>query len=756
MSASRRGFASLVVALVLVGPGAAGLADRFGPDGIPFTFDDPLAVGASAAPVRYGAYGADACSDEAGLAEGIAAHGHGGSHPTGVGGAAGLATHRSRATPVEEVAAMQAAGTLEAPFDLTAWVAAVELDAGTVRRHRILPEDSRWTDEASERAHPTRGWVDGWTAEETGPGSDMNRVAPAGERARNLHLGVVGTSYRDVKAETGFASGLWWESLRLMKNPILMKHIDKFKRLDVLLQQVYSESTVVELTNLDTLESGVSGNFVADVAGTRQVGLQDWTEEHMGGMVTVSLKGFPTLAGGPISQKATLAMPPGLTAHDYYLAWPVPYPDPAYQGKTIFDVMFDQVEILFLGMQIPPDLARPMAKLAAADEFAELDRIADLTPPDSYRVISTYSGLAGGPGGDDKNPFDRVALGYLEKGGQFKPVEWLKWRHLGAQPIAGLLHDEEAEARVAGSLGPLADSRGALAGLRYNSGSTFLARSSMTFGNSAARDPTENPYDLLVPPGKTGAAALAALADGAALREDLPDILESMGKRWLYVRLDGIDPHAFPEAEGAAAWRSEDALFPHPEARRPVVRVDWPPPNFHFGRGQLEVFRTGSGGVPRAGDGAVPGPGTQAPDVELASVMTWQGLVCIDPVERTYSISGVGLRQGAGGAGAVRIPAQVRPGVHLGWTAPRPLAQLPAGFGGGSRRRWLQAAANHHGGAGATLGWGMDFECDGRLDSGHAQHMSEVGTEPYGAVFGIEAGTGGGGARTGFRFVAMD
>ena len=67
---------ALALALALAsGAAAAGLVGRFGPDGIPFTFDDPLAVGASASPVRYGAFGADACSEEEGAGEGVARQG---------------------------------------------------------------------------------------------------------------------------------------------------------------------------------------------------------------------------------------------------------------------------------------------------------------------------------------------------------------------------------------------------------------------------------------------------------------------------------------------------------------------------------------------------------------------------------------------------------------------------------------------------------------------------------------------------------
>lgn len=763
----------LVLGLLAVrGAGAQelSLTQRFGPDGIPFTFDDPLAVGGSASGVRFGAFGGDACSEEKSLGTGAAAHGHPDGHPASARVEPGLLVastdaspgHTSRETPGEALKDMAPGKTLKVPFDLTVWVSGMNLADGQMSRHRVLPEDTRWTSDASEVNHPSRGWVDAWTPEEVDGQHDMNRVSRAGAKARNIHLAALGVTGRDVKPEDGFAFSIWWETIDRFTFP----GKDKFKRLDIMAQQAYVEATIAEVFNLDNFENGISGNFVADVAGVRLNGLQDWVVDK-GLLCKVTLQNFPSVFGGPASVKPEFQIPPHLSAVDYHLKFPIPYPDPVYYGRTLFDVMWDNVQLSGL-CTLAPGIVKPIAQGEAKKKFEKIDQIASLVAADDYQNISRYSGLAGGPGGDAKNPYDRMALGLLEKGGHFKPTQWLKWRHLGDNPLAGSFTSAENEAAAKEALGPLETTtkifkEGKQDGkIRYNSGSTFLAKSAMLFGNSAAKDPTENPFDLLANDGKRGWPEIVAQTlDPAEFRKQTPDLLESFAKRWLYVRMDMVDPHKLPEIEGAAEWRSLDALIVHSNDN-PPVRVEWPPPNFNFGRGQVEVFTTGSGGEPVAGDGNKPGPGTQAPDVALSTALMWKGLTCVDPVSKTFSVSGVGLRskrgQPPGTGDVVRIPeAGIPAGVHLGWTEPRPLAELPTWLENGSRRRWLQAAANHHVEADATMKWMWDFELDGAVDSEHAQHMSEVGDEPVGAVFGYQA-TGGGAARgrTGFRFVPMD
>ncbi len=755
-SGKRRRARFCVAGLALAGSALGlGLDQRFGPDGIPFTFDDPLSVAGFASPVRFGAVGSDACSEERGLANGRSAHGHQDGHPRGIALADGLAAggdHRAAETPAQALAGLAPGTVLKAPFDMTVFALAIDLDDGSVRRHRILPEDSRWSGAETEQKHPDRGWVTGWTAAEEGPANGMGQVWQGGTRARDLHLATLGMGYRDAQAETGFGFGIWWETLGMFRFP----HKEKFRRLDTLAQQVYLESTVVELTNLETMESAISGNHVVDVAGVRLVGLQSWREGPEG-LCVAALENFPLSTGGPISERPGLALPDSLSLADYHLTWKIPYPDPEVQGKTPFDTLWEKVRLQGL-CELAPAMVKPFAEAAARGQYEAMDKVAALIGPDDYRKISLYSGLAGGEGGEGKNPFDRIALGTLEKGGQFQPTSWLAWKRAGMGSLAGMMLDPEGADRVAASLGTLESNATALPRVRYNSGSTFLAKTAMMFGNSAGEDRTENPFDVLAPdPRRPLPELVPVLAEQSELRRTAPDVLESLAKRWTYVRLDAVDPHALAVTEGVALWSSTDALFPSGGGGRPPVRVEWPPPNFHFGRGQIEAFRTGSGGEPLAGDGAKPGTGGRVPDVDIGSALVWQGLVCIDPVAGTYSVSAVGFRQGGASPGVVRVPGEVAVGADLGWTLPRPLAELPAEFVPASRRRWLSAAANRHLGAAAELAWAWDFERDGTVDSRHAQHLSEVGEAAVGGVFAVEtAAAGGAVGATGFRFVAMD
>lgn len=753
--------AALLLLAVGVGAGELGLARRFGPDGLPFTPDDPLAPGGSAVGQRFMAAAGDACSEH--TRDG--AHQHGGSHPepgsvltdTGLSPAGGH-TARTLADMVGPPSDPGRGLVLQAPFDWTIFVMGMNLDDAQMTRHRVFPSDDHWTDPATEANHGSRGWVTrGWTAEEQG----MERVHQPGMPVKDLHVDALGLSYRDVKPEDGFSMGLHWETIDrfppLNLDPEEPEGIKKhFKpeyggRVDMLSQQSFVQGWVTELLDLNTHENGVSGNFVVDTAGGQPLGTMGFSEGRMG--CNLVIRALPINLGYPSSPNFPY---PATTTFEQLV---VDMPRPEFGGLPQVDYLIQTAELegftcmlaKLIGID-PKQIALGIAREKARKRTRKLDEIVALFGPDlnDYANIGLYSGLAGR---EAKNPHDRLLLTLLEKSGQFKPTQWLKWIHVGADPVASLGFNggrrSEMGAAIARELEPVVTESTQkvmtqATGWRYNFGNTYLAKSMMLFGASEGRRSV--PYGQLVP---------------VPERQGAPDILESVAKQWVHVRMDVIDPLLYPERGGLARWRNYDALIDHgnDDAANDaaVVVVDWPPPNFGFGGAQVSSFRAGSGGQ-------ITGRRQDRPDLAVATVLDpvsvtqLQGLVCVDPVTMTYSIAGGGFDD----AGAIEFTPSRRPemmdsmgALHFSWTQPRPLTELPPQLRNASGLRWLQASVNHHGEGHSEVRWMWDFERDDQIDSEHAQHMADVGASTAAGLFAYQSGGDGGLGRTGFRLVPV-
>ncbi len=736
------------------------IVGRFGPDGMPFTHDDPLAVGGGAAPMKFGAMVADSCSEEkSNVGDFKSAHGHieGPGHPRAEGDkgtrtAPDLSAankHEPHELPSELIANEGANLVLKAPFDWEVWISGMNLASGQMTRHRAFPTDDHWTDTNTERNHAYRGWVTGWTGEE----AKMEKVLPTGSKVKDLHLATLGLSYRDVKPWDGWALGVHWETLDHFKLEIK----DRFKpefggRLDMLAQQGYVQGWVAELLNLNNFENGISGNFVVDVAGANPLGTMGFSEGKMGCNLVV--RDLPVELGGYAGEH-----PPNITFEQ--LA--VELPQEKYGGLNQLDYVIEMGNFegftCLLAQMFGIDLkqlAKTMAEPKVREKMKALDLIVQtFLTDDDYKNIGLYSGLAGR---EAKNPGDKLVLALLEKTGQFKPTEWLKWVYLGANPIAaiGFGQGENAQA-IRGLLEPVVTESStkvmtAQQGWRYNFGNTYMGKGMMIYGASDSKRPApvRPPLAELVP---------------VEVRKRAPDLLESFAKQWLHVRMDVVDPLEWPEKAGTALWKEYDALIAHPdELDKDGVTVDWPPPNFNFGKAHVDTFRSGSGGKPRPSGG---GPNPPPVDVLPETTMQFQGMISIDPENMTYSVLGAGIGSndvdpsGKGDIVFGQKPKEAvpsRPWNDLGWTKPRPLTAWPASgaLANDTGLRWISAAANHYREAKSVVKWMWDFERDGAIDSEHAQQLADLGGSRRVAVFAFQDETQDGyRGRTGFQLIEV-
>ncbi len=692
------------------------LLQRFGADGLPFTWDDPLAVGAGASPFRFVAMGGDACSEESALAENGArsAHGHGSGHPSqgDSGVESTILSHASRPAPDQLVENM----ITNAPFDFWGWVGAMNLkDAGMVR-FRMFPEDTAWVEDSPSYQ---RGWGNNsWTSKESSGGIDQ--IWQGGSRARNLHLEALGLAYRDVKQPQGFAIAVKSDTLKLYpKFPSKLADAE----LNLFSEQAYLEGWVVEMVNLDNQSAAISGNFVADLAGLRiTMKLDNISKQKMG--CTATVNGVRFVIGGPVMefQLADNEKKPSEFVEAKYVD------DLAQQiaDKTDISPVLCAIAAAFL-----VDIKEEARKEILKKIREEVDPIHALVGTEDFQVIGLYSGLAGRT---RKNPFDKVALGTLEHVGQFQPHQWLAWKVVGDIPTAFDFDLSAANLQLQTSKTVL-QGGGNDTDWRYNYGSTYLGKSGMLFGNSA---------------GAHDKSTARQIPSDQAIHKT-PDVLQSFAKQFVYLFMDVVDPHRLEVAERKAQWKSIDILFP--KEARPGVTVDWPPPNFNFGRAHVVSMRSGSGGEITNANGS------DAVGIDPTSALLYNFLACIDPESMTYSMAGSVQKRGAApyDTQALARDNPPTPKANFGWTPPLPLPeQFPAGFVNDSGLRWLTAGTNRTLEAQSELRWAWDFELDGTFDSEHAQHMSDVGGAEFGAVFAFQpTSQDGAKGRTGFSLVPM-
>lgn len=743
---------------LLAGPaGAQGLTlvQRFGPDGLPFTYDDPLAPGGSASGARFAAMAGDSCSE----VHPHAAHDHNGGHPnpSEVKTDEGLSqanNHKGRQPP--DLVTPDDPGSnlvLDAPFDWTVWVAGMNLDDAQMTRHRAFPTDDHWTDPDTEMNHDFRGWVTtGWT-----PGEEdkMGDVFQPGARIKDLHVDALGLSIRDVKPKMGWGIGVQWETLDYFEFGEMK---DKFDpqygaRLDFMGQQAFVQAWVSELVNLNTHENGISGNFVVDISGSQPLGTMGFEKCKMG--CCFELRDLPVELGGYAGE-----FPQDVSMEQLVMEVPRPY----YNNKPQFDYVFDTGSLngtvmLFIPCEAIRGIAKGMAASEARKKMKELDEIISLVPDDDWANIGLYSGLAGR---EAKNPNDKLLLAMLEKGGQFKPVYWLKWIYIGGDPVGqlgfsesefgqqlGEVIEQQDDLEITSTMDVFGDQGTGSGKWRYNHGNTFMAKSMMLFGTSDA-ERGQPPGNVAVPLDQ---------------RMKTPDLLETVAKNWLYVQMDVIDPLKAPEDRGLAVWRNFDALIGHEDPAggdgpKPTVVVDWPPPNFSFGAAQISAFRSASGGViTQSGYGVEPldarnKHSSREPTLVDPSQGTLAlGLVSIDPDTMTFSLAGGIIGEGAIEYAPTRRPELVDAGVlHFSWSKPQPLTTLPGHLDQDGGLRWLQAAVNHYREGDAVVKWMWDFERDGSVDSEHAQQMADIGSSEMAAAFAYQESANGGG-RTGFTLV---
>lgn len=737
---------SLVLLGLALGPGplradsSLGLLERFGPDGLPFTLDDPLQVGAHSSSVRFGALGGDACSEETSSWAGgaVSAHGHAGSHPvvseTETEGLDG--NHRARPSPADFAGG---AFVLDAPFDTTLWIAGTNLDNGQVGRFRVfptmMPSPDEWIAEI-DKQDPDRGWVDGWGSAD----ENMGNVVSGG--VKNLHIASLGLAYRDVKQKFGFANAVKYPTTQYFPE-FRDRMAGKIERVDMFSQESYLEAWVTEIQNLDTSEAGVSGRFVLDLAGLQINSHMGKYKKSKSGCKAVLDPYFLDM-GGPVNEVTgyeTSATP----VSDYFVA-------------EKWDKIWDAVEFDGITGAVCDwfkDWAKDDATEDVRDKLFPLDFVSQLVENDEYAVIGLYSGLAGK---DEKNPFDKVALGVLKEFGQFRPAEWQHWKHVDESEL--MIGFEPPSDFTVTTAEETMNAKDAAGEWRYNAGSSFLGKSMMILGNSGGGD-----RNGLAKNDGTGLRLGDTDTENDQALFETADILRSFAMQWLYVRLDVIDPYALPSGKRVAEWWEADLLIP--KDINPAMRIDWPPPNFNFGRSQISSFRAGSGGEPNqlVDTGA---EGGFVVSVKPETSLIWKGLICIDPVNRTYSVAGALYRQDPLEVWAIGESSGGPWGEDavLTWTEPRSLGDsFPSYLENSSGRRWLTAAANQWRDDewDGELRWGWDFDIEGGggdMDSLHAQHLSDVGSSTWGAAFAYQTGArdSDGGTlqetgRTGFHLV---
>jgi hypothetical protein len=780
---SKWGAPLLAAVLVATAPAQdLGVAERFGPDGLPFSHDDPLAVGASASKVRYGAMAGDACSED---------HAH--PHPSGGGTQiqAPLTDHPARPS-VNDYGSFPAPNfVLEAPFDLTMWVAGVNLTDGRVGRFRIFPEDpAGWLEDLDYTADE-RGWVQsnsgavpGWTSHtdpdlgalmdgnvtesDAGAGDrDMGNVFSGGP-IKELHLETLGLAYRDIKnsnpTQHDLPIAIKQETLETMTE-FWDKMGNKVNELHLTCQQAYIEAWVSELMNLGgttPFASGISGNFVLDLTGEHIIQRVDYEKEKSG--CKVKFEDLPFDLGGPVVHN--------LGAYnkivDYFLAerWDYLWSYKEMENTGILpacEIGALLVDIEGIAKEKVKEKLAPMDLAAELFEDEGLDASSGgaggthirggtttegLSASSSlYEIIAAYSGLAGQ---GSKNVFDKFALSVMIFFAQFKPTEWSPWSYVDAsEAMMGFEPD--------GALLTTQQTMGGGDDFRYNQGSSYIGKAMWIYGNSKGQDGNgigdKNPG---------GNQATHRLGDNNAAHDlnlnDSPDILKSFAMKWLHVRIDVVDPYLYEESRMAASWKDKDILVDHASTEGELL-VDWPPPNYGFGRAQVVSFRAASGGEPST-------PMGLAADVDTSTTQIWQGLVSIDPLTATYSVLGSMSKIAETPYLDFSAGVQKYPGDGLfTWSEPRALGpagtdpQVPGYFDQSTPYRWLTGGANHWREANTVLRWGWDFDTsDGaEIDSEHLQQMADIQGSTYGALFGVQTQADGGAkGRTGFSLVDME
>ncbi len=733
------------------------IVERFGPDGLPFTHDDPLRLGGYASQNRFSAMAADACAEEV-------VH----PHPTGGGVQADpkINSHPSRPGVADFVA--NGAGptlTLEAPFDLTMWVSGTNLEDGRVGRYRAFPE-GEWLSQIEEAALE-RGWVTGWqdtwaeadmdalmkgTADfEAGAGDrDMNPVHAPGSPIKDLHLETLGLSYRDIKNQFGFPIAVKQETL--MKFEKFWNRVkDEIDEFHMFSQQAYVESWVSELTNLNTFDAGVSGNFVVDMAGLQMYQQVSFEKEEGGCTATVDQ--LPLELGGPVNIINWTTYDKDTGIQDYF-------------AEQRFDYVWKHTDLD--GLWGICDGVKGLIKGLAEDKLKKklepMDIAASLMDKSSldsgkmtlFEAIAVYSGLANRGA---KNVFDRLSLSVLTFFAQFKPTEWSPWAHLpGDQAMMGFKSPKDLTSSQ--------DVLNSQTGWRYNGGGTYIGKSMWLYGNSRSKDESEirNSADV-----NNGVKHLLAANKSTHLDrvDEAPDILWSYAMEWLYVRNDFIDPYEEEGGSFVANWYERDALIERPDTTVAPIPIDWPPPNYGFGRAQVGTFRAASGGDPVLEDSTTPGAPRKIANVSKGTFQLWSGMISIDPVSRTYSLLGAMKVANTGGVfdfSGTYYDKRIGTTSKFTWSEPRGFGaggthvELPSYLENTSGIRWLTGGVLSHYEKKAEFRWGWDFDSSqaGDLDSGHLQQMGDVGTAEFGALFAVQTkAEGGNKGRTGFSQVAM-
>lgn len=787
----RLGLAVGVLAGLAAGAGAQGLGllERFGPDGLPFTADDPLKVGGGASAVRFEAMAGDACAES-----GSDAIHHDGSETSGLGSGN---KHTARPSPADY---NPSSFVLEAPFDFTAWVAGINLADGRVGRFRVFPEDPNgWIDQL-ENAASERGWFDGFTNGQDEP--DLTALARgtigdiddgwgdrgmenvfSGGPVKEIHLSTLGLAYRDVKPAFGFpiaikqrtleAFGDFWSTLErnLTAGGRRPQVVNAKDGIHLFCQQAYIESWVVEMTNLEEKTSAISGNFVMDVAG-EQI-LQVINNYKKVKCVRVTMYDIMVDMGGPIGE---VPDDPSLgrgydKISDYFL-------------EQRWDYIWEKARIRKSGLcNLASDgLIERKAKQAVREKFEPLDDAAalmDATELDDgtdnlYGLIGAYSGLAGR---DAKNVFDKFALSVLMYFGQFKPTEWSSWQYVDQSE---LMMGFDADIDLTSSQAALE----AQDGWNYNNGGTYISKAMWLFGNSLGKD--ENGLGISDATGNDDPRNFThrLSQSNQAHRQQLdntPDILDSYAKDWLNAKMDILDPYASETKNSRLVWRERDIIVQKP-GDGATVYVDWPPPNYGFGRAQIGSFRAASGGeaapAPLGSDVIdASRPISDAPmNLDHRRMQLWTGLISIDPVTQTYSVAGIMVTPAdesryfdmTNGTGDALYPP-ANPGAppddenHLSWSVPRPLGtpdEYKGIFDLTGPYRWLTGGLNDHVEADTRVRWAWDFDTAGGrdLDSFHLQQMAETGSAEWSGLFAVQTGAGGGSdgeGRTGFAVVGL-
>jgi hypothetical protein len=766
---SKWGAPLLAAVLVATAPAQdLGVAERFGPDGLPFSHDDPLAVGASASKVRYGAMAADSCSED---------HTH--PHPAGAGTdiEAPLTNHPARASVNDYGSFPTPNFVLEAPFDLTMWVAGINLTDGRVGRFRIFPEDpAGWLEDLDYTADE-RGWVTGWTSHtdpdlgalmdgnitesDAGAGDrDMQNVFSGGA-VKELHLETMGLSYRDIKDSTANQHDLplavKQETLETMTD-FWRKFENKVNELHLTCQQAYIEAWVTELMSLENYASGISGNFVLDLTGEQIIQRVNYSKSKAG--CEVGFSDLPFDLGGPVIHN----MGGYESIVNYFLneRWTYLWSYHFERGLTCaigdFLVGIEETAKEKTAEKLEPmDLAADLFDAEGLDASSsgsggthirggsETDGLNESSS--LYEIIAAYSGLAGR---GSKNVFDKFALSVMIFFAQFKPTEWSPWAYVDASEA--MMGFETTD--------PLLTTQQTMQGgddFRYNNGSSYIGKAMWIYGNSNGQD-----GNGLGTNDDRGDQQKHRFGNGDAAHalnlNDTPDILKSFAMQWLHVRVDVIDPYLYEESRMAASWKDKDILIDHASTEGELL-VDWPPPNYGFGRAQVVSFRAASGGEPST-------PMGLAANVDTNTSQIWQGLVSIDPLTATYSVLGSMSKVAETPYLDFSAGVQAYPGDGLfTWSEPRALGpagttpQVPSYFDDSTPYRWLTGGANHWREANTVLRWGWDFDTsDGAdIDSQHLQQMADIEGSTYGALFSVQTQADGGAkGRTGFSLVDMN